>query len=40
MVVLEPLRLKCNFCELEFNNNKRRHEHEQLWHAITSALVK
>jgi hypothetical protein len=33
-------RLKCNSCELEFNNNKNRREHEQTWHATTSALVK
>ena len=31
-------RLKCNFCELEFHNNKSRREHEQTWHATASAL--
>jgi hypothetical protein len=33
-------RLKCNFCELEFHNNKSRREHEQTWHATASAPVK
>ena len=28
-----PSRLKCNICNLEFDDSKRRHEHEQLWHA-------
>jgi hypothetical protein len=32
--------LKCNSCELEFDNNKNRRQHEQTWHATTSAPVK
>jgi hypothetical protein len=28
---------KCNFCKLEFGNNKNRREHERMWHTANTA---